>query len=404
MRKLFLFMMVSMIAIFTACSSGDDSTIPQKTITNYEETQLSQTIYADETSSDDDFTFTANQAWHTVIESKVKSSEIDWITLDPASGEAGVVNMSINLDTNMTGEDRSALISIVCGETTITITIEQKATTEDGVKPKPIDKALVKNIIVNSELNWQFVYNDDNSLKNFYCTEDIHNNKDVSILNVDFEYTDSEITIDAKILYSTPDISVGETPPSNTDEYVWMTNMSKLSLVNGKVASYTSRHESATTDNTNATFTYDNEKLMAKNYYSNDGEAAFVWQDNLMTNINYISQQGRYDWSLDIKYLDEIANINIDINKLLLIDAETVHGLFWNNLYQPMIPSYFGEYTANLVASASEVKLIDSDKYDSSYRFEYEFNQDGNPIKVKMYETNNSQEELNSVLDIIYYE
>jgi hypothetical protein len=58
-----------------------------------------------------------------------------WVSLDPASGEAGEITIKLALSTNYTGTDRKATIHIICGGTTITVIIEQKGETENGEVP-----------------------------------------------------------------------------------------------------------------------------------------------------------------------------------------------------------------------------------------------------------------------------
>ena len=131
-RILFLLLAVMMLA---GCDKGGDDS----PITGYDRKQLNQTLYADQTEGS--FSFTATESWTTRITDltpgqRAAASDI-WITLDPSQGEAGTVKMKITLTPNLTGADRKATIRIVCGDTTITITIEQKATNGGGDEPDP---------------------------------------------------------------------------------------------------------------------------------------------------------------------------------------------------------------------------------------------------------------------------
>ena len=130
MKKI-LFLLLAAISL-TACDKGDDA---PKTITGYDHGLLNQTCYADQTNGAGDFTFTAAENWTTQITDVTRTASDIWITLDPSHGGAGTVKMKITLAPNLTGKDRKATIKIVCGDTTITITIEQKGTTQSGDKP-----------------------------------------------------------------------------------------------------------------------------------------------------------------------------------------------------------------------------------------------------------------------------
>ena len=111
------------VLLFTSCEENID------TIKDYDKDKLSITTYADDTEVKGGFSFTATEAWTTAIDygESVRSGSNDWVTLDPASGNAGEVTITITLDENLTGEDRNATIRIICGETTLTITIEQRS-------------------------------------------------------------------------------------------------------------------------------------------------------------------------------------------------------------------------------------------------------------------------------------
>lgn len=136
MKKMLCMLLASILWI--ACSEDGNEV---KEITLKEGISNSQTVYADETQKTDGIKFTAVAPWTATV-SKVASSradnnETDWLKLSAYSGSAGEHTLSLTLSENTTGLDRKAEIRIVCGETTITIIVEQKATTQTGDKPKP---------------------------------------------------------------------------------------------------------------------------------------------------------------------------------------------------------------------------------------------------------------------------
>ena len=94
------------VLLFTSCEENID------TIKDYDKDKLSITTYADDTEVKGGFSFTATEAWTTAIDygESVRSGSNDWVTLDPASGNAGEVTITITLDENLTGEDRNATI------------------------------------------------------------------------------------------------------------------------------------------------------------------------------------------------------------------------------------------------------------------------------------------------------
>lgn len=124
--KSFLLTTLCAIVVATFSISCDDN---NSTIKDYDKEKLEITTYADDTEVSGGFSFTATEAWTTVINygETVRSGSNDWITLDPASGNAGEVTVNIILDKNNTGDDRSATINIICGETTLTIELVQRS-------------------------------------------------------------------------------------------------------------------------------------------------------------------------------------------------------------------------------------------------------------------------------------
>ena len=110
------------------------------------------TIFADETSGtpSEGISFTTTGPWRaTVVQTRADafdSGEVtpSWVTVSPDHGDAaGDYTISISLGVNTSGQDRKATITIECGGTKITITVEQKGTTEDGKVPDDGDEPVV---------------------------------------------------------------------------------------------------------------------------------------------------------------------------------------------------------------------------------------------------------------------
>ena len=89
-------------------------------------------------------TFTTTGAWTSQIVPSTKGSQPMWVSISPDHGdEAGTYTITITLEANDTGEDRTADIIITCGGQKITISITQVATEdvpsqggEDDSKPQ----------------------------------------------------------------------------------------------------------------------------------------------------------------------------------------------------------------------------------------------------------------------------
>ncbi len=137
-NRLFTIGCLSMLLLaFAGCSDNEES----KDIVLTGGTQTSQTIYADQTTGDTGgIRFTAVADWTATVtevatRTKAGGSNVDWLTLSAYSGGAGEYTLTMTLSENLTGQDRKAKIEIRCGATTLTITVEQKATTEEGDTP-----------------------------------------------------------------------------------------------------------------------------------------------------------------------------------------------------------------------------------------------------------------------------
>ena len=139
------------VVALTACSD-DNGDGTGKDIQLAPGTPKDYTIFADETSGtpSEGISFTTTGPWRvTVVQTRADafdSGEVtpSWVTVSPDHGDAaGDYTISISLGVNTSGQDRKATITIECGGTKITITVEQKGTTEDGKVPDDGDEPVV---------------------------------------------------------------------------------------------------------------------------------------------------------------------------------------------------------------------------------------------------------------------
>ncbi|MCM1301643.1 MAG: hypothetical protein NC250_04445 [Alistipes senegalensis] len=141
MKKLFhAALVLPLVLCVVSCSESNDDG-GDKPVKLSPETKQEQQVYADDKTPTAPIKFTAAAAWTaTVAEVQTKAaggSEVDWLTLSAYSGGAGEVSLTMTLKENATGTDRKAEIRIECAGTTLKITVEQKATKQDGTKPDP---------------------------------------------------------------------------------------------------------------------------------------------------------------------------------------------------------------------------------------------------------------------------
>lgn len=135
MKTFYSFLLLMAVAL-TAC----DEVLTEKLIQLADGTSTSLVFDADAT-GETTIKFTADEAW-TASVSEVASSKsgesISWLTLSSYAGNAGENSITINLLKNFTGETRKAEIKIVCGDSEVVISVEQKGEASTGAVVKPI--------------------------------------------------------------------------------------------------------------------------------------------------------------------------------------------------------------------------------------------------------------------------
>ncbi|GHU67501.1 hypothetical protein FACS189413_02370 [Bacteroidia bacterium] len=162
------------IVFFIGCDEKEDNLAP---IVVANTGALTQNVFADDTQGKSAVTFTTTGAWTSKITDKSTNvgslrattlrATVDaptWLSITPESGDkAGSYTIAITLVSNTTGADRTAVITISCDGTEITITITQKATKEDGTVPvNPTTKLVTR--IEQGNWWWAFGYDNQNRL------------------------------------------------------------------------------------------------------------------------------------------------------------------------------------------------------------------------------------------------
>lgn len=132
MRKLFILLTTLATGLLAACSSENGPT-DNGPIKFDDPQDVNQEYYADVTNNS--ISFTAEGSWTASVSTTSKASDNAWVDINPKSGGSGPNTLTITLQTNTTGEDRSATITISCLGQQTTFTITQSASTESGVTP-----------------------------------------------------------------------------------------------------------------------------------------------------------------------------------------------------------------------------------------------------------------------------
>lgn len=210
MKNFFRAALVLPLLLFAvSCSESNDDGGDNDSVTLAIGTDLEQLVYADEQQGRAPIKFTATGPWAaTVVPVSTKTdavggSQVDWLKLSVYRGGAGEVSLTMELQPNLTGQDRKAEIRIACGDMVITITVVQKATKADGTKPedpsKPAGYALVERVEANFFVGckesysggtnrYVFRYDDKNRIAEYEITEYEDYNGDEE-LELDYKYT-----------------------------------------------------------------------------------------------------------------------------------------------------------------------------------------------------------------------
>ena len=143
MKKVFYTFTLLLIAnfIFVGCLS--EPTTESEIVVANEET-LTQTVFANDEKGESSVNIRTLAPWTSSIreirsatdaETKTERSTSIWVSITPENGGIGNYEISLTLEPNTTGADRTVEITITSGGATITIRITQKAVREDDSIP-----------------------------------------------------------------------------------------------------------------------------------------------------------------------------------------------------------------------------------------------------------------------------
>lgn len=143
MKRFLNFVCILCMLLFVACLGDDNKNEGGNiTMTPAQKENLSQQVGASDTEAKS-VTFTTTDAWSSSIKA-VRSTDVEWVKITPDHGDAaGTYTVAITFDANETGKERQAQIIISCGETKITILIEQSA--DDNTDDDDDDEPTVGN-------------------------------------------------------------------------------------------------------------------------------------------------------------------------------------------------------------------------------------------------------------------
>lgn len=349
----------------TACSDDDNNT---RQIEVADESELEQTLSGDQQTST--LSFVAASDWtSTVSETTPTTKSADsWLKLDPDHGGAGSYTINIILEPNETDETRSAVITISCGGTQITVSVTQEATSGSVT---PSDRYFVERVnILNEEV---------------YSTSETHKNEDIYFFEYDekgrvtlVRTEDPEADGTNEITYGDGTVTIYTTGEDGYEE----TSVFTLNE-DGYVKSFSRKESSG--ESVEGTIVYDENGYVksgtrivrsgSENEYTDTAE----WEDGNLVKACMGSSVGEPDKTTAVmKYNNpdyvNTPTINLDLN-YLICSTEWLDCLMMDGLYlQPF--GYMGKRSALYMTE-------ERDMYSGDYyTYTYDYDELGRPVTI----------------------
>ena len=412
--KRLLFICLAVLA-FTGCENGEVETDLVKIVGGAKD----QTVAADRTSGED-VRFITTGAWSTKVDASAAEDGEAWITLDPASGDAaGEYTMSIKLEVNESDEARAAIVSILCGDSSVRFTVEQQGR-NGGDEPddNPGDEPgvdgelkLVSRISFTPDIwtgmpdgyytegrkSYEFKYDAENRITEYsigmYSSDGTLGQNRKCVLDYGFA----------------GEIGITETDDSDyLDEYTVFLNDA------GYVGSVTA--EDYDGSQLEYSFMYSEDRLSKISWtnYGTDYYYTYTYNGGLLSSIQTSSYSGAWEEDLDV-FFGTTANdtANLDFNMLFLSLGPRDSGHLNGDSYDDMPGRLDRLALLRLVGKSSDCYLAEtiwdesagvgrddiytepgtfhetyeSLGYDSDDKLYYEFNDDGSVASITYRET-----------------
>lgn len=294
MKAFYSFLLLVAVAL-TAC----DEAITKKLIQLADGTSTSLVFNADE-SGDATIKFTSDAAW-TASVSEVAASKsgesISWLKLSSYGGEAGDNTITVSLLKNYTGASRKAEIKIVCGDSEIIITVEQKGETSTGTVAKKIKEIVYKETDNSSRDTDSTPYEEEYSLKFSYL-------EDGSVARI---VKEGKNGYDSDIYTSTYNFDysiVGEIQVTKENVYEWSSEPEKTYYTvtlddRGNAVKLQKKNEYETGMLDVANFGYTNDvrlgKVVTYEYSDEENQDIFSYENGLMIKHTCLEEYGEDD-------------------------------------------------------------------------------------------------------------
>lgn len=385
MRKILQYttMLLLTLCLFPACSEDDNNSSIH--LTNG--TTKEQIVFADASLKVGSINFTAEEPWKASIHPVENSTEeVDWLKLNSYSGNAGSYSLSLILQPNESGTDRSAYILLNCGTSQIRITITQTSVNEDGTRPDsptyPGKKGNIKYIRM-MEYDANGILSDIGELRFLY-----NRNEQVGMLvykkqecedngKVDTEIDSIAITYAENLIQY--HIQSKENGIPSADYAKGKIELGPKGYAHKGVCEKFDAEDNQLTRNSYELFytteAHLNQVKSTTNERSN--EYRITWNNNNPTQVVWGSTSGPS--FTDTATFTSYANqTDIDLNWLLMMQTEGWAFSSGDNYNIFSMLGYTGKRAQHLVETVHETDNTDFDRYS----YTYEFNSANKPQKI----------------------
>jgi len=152
MLKKIILLTVSLMTVL-GCEKNDVKENKYSDITDYNRSELFQTVRAEQTALRSGFSFTAADNWSAWCTEDSEFGSADgkeWIYVTPSAGKAGRNTIYVTFSKNTSKKMRRGYVNISCGETYVTMSIDQESVNSTEV---------VNYDVVNVFADTESVYN-----------------------------------------------------------------------------------------------------------------------------------------------------------------------------------------------------------------------------------------------------
>lgn len=266
------------------------------------------------------FTITAPGTWTAAVQPASDGTAAAWLTIDPASGEAGEHTVTLTAEANTAEEERTATVIVTSGSSSATVSVSQAGATaqdepEEPEEPDtPDHTGLVKSVEFShseGESSWAYLFN--------FEYDDLNR---VSIVQVVWGMEGGEYYDDYsnKFTYNEDGTAILE---RDLYEEEGLEILNIVFDTEGKATEMFSAETSTYPDKTSYDMSYNDQgQLIAikDNIYqssemsnifewSNGDNVKLIWSDDDVTNVPFSAYDNNLKTNIDINWLSSIKSI-----------------------------------------------------------------------------------------------